>query len=557
MLLRHYFPIRYRTGFTSFATVTLSRRKCAMNAPSRIQSPVNRTLSIFQLTMLVVLRVVVGWHFLYEGLSKLFINGWSSEGYLSVSKWIFAPFFQWIAATPTVLAIVDFLNIWGLILVGLGLMFGALTRTAAFFAMILLSLYYLANPPFIGMDFGVVTEGNYLVVDKNMVELFALAVILLFPTGRFIGLDRYIAFLRQRKTREPVDSSPEKSAAAAQKTPPPKSLARRELLKSLATAPVFGVFVLFVLKKLGWESYEEKRLSEREADAVTSATIKTFNFSSLKDLKGAVPKSRIGDMELSRVILGGNLIGGWAHARDLIYVSKLVKAYFHRDKIFETFLLAEKCGINAFLTNPVLCGVINEYWRRDIGNIKFISDCGGSSTLEGAKKSIDNGASACYVHGGMADVMAREGRVDEIAKTVDYIKQNGLPAGIGGHDLATVKTCVDYGIEPDFWMKTLHPVDYWSARVEDQQFGLGDHDNLWCSDPEETAEFMRSLTQPWIAFKTLAAGAIQPRAGFKYAFESGADFVCVGMYDFQIVDDVNIALDVLSGDLKRKRPWFA
>jgi hypothetical protein len=67
---------------------------------------------------------------------------------------------------------------------------------------------------------------------------------------------------------------------------------------------------------------------------------------------------------------------------------------------------------------------------------------------------------------------------------------------------------------------------------------------------------MSNLDEPWIAFKILAAGSIPPEEGFRYAFENGADFICVGMYDFQIVDDVNIALDSLNG-LQRNRPWRA
>ena len=68
---------------------------------------------------------------------------------------------------------------------------------------------------------------------------------------------------------------------------------------------------------------------------------------------------------------------------------------------------------------------------------------------------------------------------------------------------------------------------------------------------------MGTLPEPWIAFKVLAAGAIQPEVGLKYAFINGADFVCMGMYDFQIVEDVNIALNALSQAKERQRPWMA
>jgi len=513
-------------------------------------------LSAVHMSMLVILRIAIGWHFLYEGVSKLYTPGWTSEGYLTVSKWIFSGFFQWIASNPVVLKAVDLVNVWGLIFIGIGLIFGCLTRLASISGIVLLLFYYVANPPFIGMDFGIITEGNYLIVDKNIVELFALVVLTFIPTGTFIGVDRYINLLRNKRTESGIETTRLAEQEIVDKPVVNPLLDRREILKSFAAMPVFGAFVFFVLQKAGWDSYEEKNLQEN-ADAVSRATIKTFDFSSLKDLKGQVPHTQIGSMNISRVILGGNLIGGWAHARDLIYVSKLVKSYHSRTKIFETFLIAEKCGINTFLTNPVLCGVINEYWRRDIGQIQFISDCGGKTLLDGVRKSIDNGAGACYVHGGIADKLAREGKVDQIAQAVELIRQNGLPAGIGGHALDTIKKSVEFGIEPDFWMKTLHNIDYWSARPEEQENGLGNSDNLWCANPAETVAYMKNLKQPWIAFKTLAAGAIHPKDGFTYAFSSGADFICVGMYDFQIVDDVNIALDVLAGDLQRERPWLA
>jgi len=182
------------------------------------------------------------------------------------------------------------------------------------------------------------------------------------------------------------------------------------------------------------------------------------------------------------------------------------------------------------------------------------SDCGGGDLLEMVQKSIDNGASACYIQGGVGDQLVAEGKFDLIANALELIRRNGLPAGIGGHKLRTITACVEKGLEPDFWMKTLHHTDYWSAQIEQQ------NDNIWCEEPQETIAFMKDLKQPWIAFKVLAAGAIEPKVGFKYAFEGGADFICVGMYDFQIVDDVNIALDVLDvlgGNLRRERRWLA
>ena len=75
--------------------------------------------------------------------------------------------------------------------------------------------------------------------------------------------------------------------------------------------------------------------------------------------------------------------------------------------------------------------------------------------------------------------------------------------------------------------------------------------------PDKTVQFIERAKVPVMGFKVLAAGAIKPEDGFKWAFDNGADFICVGMFDFQIVDDVNLTIDTLNSTNNRKRKWYA
>jgi thiosulfate dehydrogenase [quinone] large subunit len=152
----------------------------------------NHKFSNTQVAWLVALRVLIGWHFLYEGLVKIGNPNWSSVGFLVDSEWILKGFYLYFASSPVILQITDFLNIWGLVAIGLGLMLGCLTRVAVWAGIILMLFYYLSHPPFIGFNYSVPSEGSYFIVNKVLIELTALAVLLVFPTGRIIGLDRLI-----------------------------------------------------------------------------------------------------------------------------------------------------------------------------------------------------------------------------------------------------------------------------------------------------------------------------------------------------------------------------
>jgi thiosulfate dehydrogenase [quinone] large subunit len=141
---------------------------------------------------LVALRIAIGWHFLYEGLVKLFTSSWTSSGYLMDSKGLLSPLFRGMASNPHMLSFVDHLNEWGLILIGAGLILGLFTRPAIIAGMILLAFYYLSHPPLIMFSYALPSEGSYFIVDKIMIEFIALGVLYAFRSEWIVGIDRIL-----------------------------------------------------------------------------------------------------------------------------------------------------------------------------------------------------------------------------------------------------------------------------------------------------------------------------------------------------------------------------
>lgn len=522
--------------------------------------------------LLTILRVGIGWHLLYEGLVKAFDPSWTSSGFLQSAYGPLEGFYKFLGSSESLIGIVDFLNIAGLILIGMGLFLGLLTRLSQVLAISLLLLYYLSHPPFF-TDPGFFREGSYLLVSKDLLEMISLAILMFFPTGQFLGLDGLLSGY----FKKPIHRMDHGTKITLDSQVNEGDIQRREILKHLATLPFLGGVFYGALKKTAMESAEEQNLVDGASgptarfvqqiqaggDRLSLETLKGQKFEEVKNVKGALPKGMLGTMESSKLILGGNLLSGYVHSRDLIYVSSLVLHYHQKDRIFRTLMLAEQSGVDTLLSNPVVMPLMTEYWNEGYGKIKFISDCAGLDYSNGVKampfgqymdtvkKALDDGAHAGYIQGETADYYIENGEVDKIVKVMDLLRERKLPVGIGAHKIETIKKCVELGLETDFWMKTLHTHDYWSAKHPTW------HDNMYCFNPEETISYMESLPQPWIAFKTLAAGAIRPEQAFPFCFKSGADFLCVGMYDFQIVDDVNLVLTSIDAAKDRSRPWRA
>ena len=159
------------------------------------------TLSRSAMISITVLRIIIGWHFLYEGIAKLTSTSWSAAGYLKQARGLFAGLFRWLASQPNLLDNANLITMWGLTIVGLLLMLGLFTRLASLAGIGFILLFYFANPPFVGYFFSLPTEGSYLIVNKNLVELCALVVILVTGSGRFAGVDRILHGLFARRPR--------------------------------------------------------------------------------------------------------------------------------------------------------------------------------------------------------------------------------------------------------------------------------------------------------------------------------------------------------------------
>ncbi len=322
---------------------------------------------------------------------------------------------------------------------------------------------------------------------------------------------------------------------------------RRNFLKKSAAVAVTAPLV---------KSLEEYALAAQQAEPIPAGPAPAS--------KATVPMGTIGKVKISRLLCGGNLISGYAHSRDLIYVSEVLRHYFSDEKILETWALSEQHGINTMVLHPAdkRAAALYEKYRERGGKIQYLAQIGPSKDdlKTDVKQAKDAGAVGAFLLGNLGDAWTREGDVKLIGELLANIKDAGMIAGVAGHELRTVMAVEKAGFAPDFYMKTLHDTSYWSKRRPDQMKEVIDNysvDNYWCMDPKETVGYMSELKRPWIAYKVLAAGAITPRAGFQYAFDNGADFIAVGMFDFQIAEDVAIVNEVLKKCQNREREWLA
>jgi len=352
---------------------------------------------------------------------------------------------------------------------------------------------------------------------------------------------------------------------------------RREVLRTLGALPVLGIS----------SRLSAKGKSQDKVDVVTGPTFIARSdkqeYARLKALdlndpklvarQKKMPTGKIGNLSVGRLISGSNLISMNMHARDLDYVTALATHYNTEERVFMTLKLCEEHGINTIVlkNHNFKRFRLSKYWDEWGGKMQWIADVITTDINSYERLLVEHlelGASAAYLWGGASDTWYYQKKQDNIIKAFEIMKKYKIPVGICAHRLEPIAFCQKQGLVPDFYMLTLHHDRYWSAHPKanrrfmemyekDSPDHAQYHDNMFCHNHEKTVAFMQDVKVPWIAFKVLAAGAIGAKDGINYAFNSGADFICLGMFDFQVKQDAELTQKAVAESNNRKRPWIA
>jgi hypothetical protein len=292
-----------------------------------------------------------------------------------------------------------------------------------------------------------------------------------------------------------------------------------------------------------------------------------------------MPVGKIGNVSMGRLICGSNLIGTNMHERDLSYVRDLSSRYAVKERIWMAMKKCQEHGIDTFnlKANNFRQFDLATYQTEYGGKIQWIADVIAGTDLARFEPvllaHLKLGPSAVYLWGGSTDQWYFNKQERNIVRAYEIMRKydNGgkIAVGFCAHRIEPIEWIEKEGLKPDFYHLTLHHDRYWSAHPKENREPLEmfdqkyrnsiDHtrycDNLYCTDADKVIEVMQSVKVPFIAFKVMAAGAIKPEDGISYAFKNGADFACIGMFDWQVEKDAEIVRAAVDAAKDRKRPW--
>ena len=263
----------------------------------------------------------------------------------------------------------------------------------------------------------------------------------------------------------------------------------------------------------------------------------------------AVAKVKLGDLEVSRFILGGNPQSGFSHwdgRRDVE-----MKHYYTTERCKALYREAERLGVTTHIgrTDHHIIRVLMEYWGEG-GTIQWIAQtCPELGTPErGALNGINNGAKAAFIHGGQMDHMRIHDRLEEAAPVINMIHDRGLAAGVAGH-LPEIFEFAEEHLNCDFYMCSHYNPTY---RDKSPEHMTVDDEVFDDADRERMTATIQQLSKPVIHYKILAGGRHDPKDAFAYTASKmrPTDAVCVGVYTKakpdMIAEDLKLLKDSLA-----------
>ena len=366
---------------------------------------------------------------------------------------------------------------------------------------------------------------------------------------------------------------------------------RRKWLASLSALPVLGVASA---RHASAQQATEKPVvaapTSGTGDAGPfNAAIHQYYTNKVIDLKDPetvakqklMPVGKIGNVSIGRLICGSNLIGTNMHERDLSYVRDLSSRYASTERIWMAMKKCQENGVNTFnlKANNFKQFDLPTYQKEYGGKIQWIADVIAGTDLAKFEPvllaHLKLEPAAVYLWGGSVDQWYFNKQERNIVRAYEIMRKydNGgkIAVGFCAHRIEPIAWIEKEGLKPDFYHLTLHHDRYWSAHPKENREPLEmfdpkyrnavDHtrycDNLYCTDADKVIEVMQNVKVPFIAFKVMAAGAIKPQDAFNYSFQNGADFVCAGMFDWQVEQDAQLVTKAVAEAKNRKLPWCA
>lgn len=260
-----------------------------------------------------------------------------------------------------------------------------------------------------------------------------------------------------------------------------------------------------------------------------------------------VPRVEFCGLEVSRLIIGGNPFSGFSHqssARD-----QEMMDYYSVARIKETLARAEAAGLNTSVmrSDEHIHRLLREYYNEG-GRIQWIAQVPGSTEAltfdRDVRRAVAVGAKAAYLHGGLLDRCYAERNADCLAKMVEQMHAGGVPVGTAGHSPDAHLWAHELELPLDF-----HVVCFYNCGSLHDGHG----DKFKPEDPPPAVAAIRQIDKPCIGYKIMAAGRVEPREAFEYAFGNikPGDVVNVGMYrgdrDDMVEENVRIVEEILGG----------